>query len=314
MGKSGVLRLTLDRAPEHRGDGCLGFDTLHHDHAARRPPGDAAGGAGSSQGRRCECLAVVLACDVPADAAGERHGPHHQYHFQIETRRHRDQRDGRRTRRRHRHGVEFHLPRVPRSIECRIRHGARHVLPSHDHRLPDGAAAPVQSLDAESCISPIGRNRFLKGVARLAIFTSASQSVRRHHAAPRATRILSRVLIYSALLFWAFVCLFPIYWTVTTSFKSALDVTQGHLVPWLDFQPDWKGWRSLGLSPDTILQTSNPRDEFLSRFANSLMTSVGASVLALVLGSLAAYGLSRFRFRFGWMRNDDILFFFMSQL
>ena len=139
----------------------------------------------------------------------------------------------------------------------------------------------------------------------MAIFSSASQPVRRHRAAPQATRILSRALIYGALLFWAFVCLFPIYWTVTTSFKSALDVTQGHLVPWLDFQPDWKGWRSIGLSPDSILGTSTARAEFVSRFENSVITSVGASVLALVLGSLAAYGLSRFRYKFGWMRNDD---------
>jgi multiple sugar transport system permease protein len=148
----------------------------------------------------------------------------------------------------------------------------------------------------------------------LAIFTSASQPVRKHHAASRARRILSRVLIYGALLFWAFVCLFPIYWTVTTSFKSALDVTQGHLLPWVDFQPDWKGWRSLGLSPDSILGTSTARAEFASRFGNSIITSVGASALALVLGSLAAYGLSRFRYKFGWMRNNNILFFFMSQL
>src|SRR6202030_3812000 len=100
---------------------------------------------------------------------------------------------------------------------------------------------------------------------------------RRHQAGSRATRILSRVLIYSALLFWAFVCLFPIYWTISTSFKSALDVTQGHLIPWLDFQPDWKGWRSLGLSPDTILQTSTARAEFISRFENRIIRSVGAS-------------------------------------
>jgi len=127
-------------------------------------------------------------------------------------------------------------------------------------------------------------------------------------------RVTSRILIYGALLFWTFVCLFPIYWTITTSFKSAVDVTQGHLIPWLDFQPDWKGWRSLGLSPDTLLRTSTARDEFMSRFENSIITSVGASVLALLLGSLAAYGLSRFRYKFAWMRNDDILFFFMSQL
>src|SRR5260370_36382094 len=274
MGRSSVLRVPMDRALEHRGDGCLGFHPLHHDHAARRAAGDAQGSAGSSQGRWCEWVAVVLACYVPSHAAGERHRPHHQDHFQIEARRHRDQRDGRRTGRRHRHGVEFHLPRVPRSIECRIRHRARHVLSCHDYRLPDGIAAPVQSLDAESCISPSGRNRFVKGVARLANFTTASQSVRRRHAKSRATRILSRALIYSALLFWAFVCLFPIYWTVTTSFKSALDVTQGHLIPWLDFRPDWKGWRSLGLSPDSILGTSTARAESLSRFGNGIITSL----------------------------------------
>jgi multiple sugar transport system permease protein len=148
----------------------------------------------------------------------------------------------------------------------------------------------------------------------MAISIAVLQPVRKSRPGRRATRILGHVLIYGALLFWAFVCLFPIYWTVTTSFKSALDVTQGHLVPWLDFQPDWKGWRSLGLSPDTILETSTARAEFVSRFGNSIITSLGAAVLALVLGSLAAYGLSRFRYKFGWMRNDDILFFFMSQL
>lgn len=144
--------------------------------------------------------------------------------------------------------------------------------------------------------------------------TVASVPVRKRRGALGARRFASRVLIYAALIFWTFICLFPIYWTVTTSFKSAVDVTQGHLIPWLDFLPDWKGWRSLGLSPDTILKTSTARTEFMSRFVNSILTSVGASLLALVLGSLAAYGLSRFRYKFAWMRNDDILFFFMSQL
>jgi multiple sugar transport system permease protein len=124
----------------------------------------------------------------------------------------------------------------------------------------------------------------------------------------------SRVLIYGALIVWAFICLFPIYWTVTTSFKTAVNVTQGHLIPWVDFQPDWKGFRSLGLSPDTILETSTVRTEFLKRFTNSVITSVSASFLAVVIGSLAAYGLSRFSYKFGFFRNKDISFFFLSQL
>ncbi|MEC8843225.1 MAG: carbohydrate ABC transporter permease, partial [SAR324 cluster bacterium] len=44
--------------------------------------------------------------------------------------------------------------------------------------------------------------------------------------------VVIRILIYGALLFWAFICLFPIYWTITTSFKTAVNVTQGHLIPW----------------------------------------------------------------------------------
>jgi multiple sugar transport system permease protein len=94
----------------------------------------------------------------------------------------------------------------------------------------------------------------------------------------------------------------------------AVDVTQGHLIPWVDFTPDWKGWRSLGLSPDTIFETSTVREEFLKRFANSIVTSIGGSLFAIVIGSLAAYGLSRFEYRFGPWRNKDISFWFLSQL
>src|SRR5215213_7340439 len=102
-----------------------------------------------------------------------------------------------------------------------------------------------------------------------------------------AARMSTRVLIYGALIFWTFISLFPIYWTVTTSFKTAVNVTQGHLIPFVDFIPDWKGWRSLGLSPDTIGRTSTVRSEFLLRFENSIFASVGASLLAIVIGSLA---------------------------
>jgi multiple sugar transport system permease protein len=154
----------------------------------------------------------------------------------------------------------------------------------------------------------------VKGAARLATDALTLERVRDHDPARHAKFISSRVLIYGALILWAFVSLFPIYWTVSTSFKTAVNVTQGHLIPWLDFKPDWKGWRSLGLSPDTIGETSTVREEFLLRFENSISASVGASILAVVIGSLAAYGLSRFQYKFGPWRNKDIAFFFLSQL
>jgi len=135
-----------------------------------------------------------------------------------------------------------------------------------------------------------------------------------NQSSPGVNLVIYRILIYGALLFWAFLCLFPIYWTITTSFKTRVSVTQGHLIPWIDFTPKWIGFRSLGLSPETIFQISTVREEFLKRFFNSVITSVSASVLAVMLGSLAAYGLSRFQYKLGFVKNSDVSFFFLSQM
>lgn len=124
----------------------------------------------------------------------------------------------------------------------------------------------------------------------------------------------STIAIYAALIFWAIICLFPIYWTLTTSFKLAPDVMRGNMIPWWDFTPRWKGWESIGISPRLIGEVSTVREEFLKRFWNSAIVSVSSSTLAVVLGSLAAYGLSRFSYRFGFMKNSDISFFFLSQM
>jgi multiple sugar transport system permease protein len=148
---------------------------------------------------------------------------------------------------------------------------------------------------------------------------SESPAVQIFHDGPsdrayRARWWTGRVTVYGLLLLWAFICLFPIYWTLTTSFKMAPDVMKGNMLPWVDYTPKWLGWRSLGLSPDTLGTESTVRAEFLKRFSNSAIVAVVSSVLAVVLGSLAAYGLSRFSYKFGWMRNGDISFFFLSQL
>lgn len=124
----------------------------------------------------------------------------------------------------------------------------------------------------------------------------------------------SRIAIYTALFIWMIVCLFPILWTITTSFKLAPDVMKGNLIPWWDFTPRWKGWESIGISPRLIGEVSTVREEFLKRFWNSSIISISAALLAVLLGSLAAYGLSRFSYRFGFMKNSDISFFFLSQM
>lgn len=130
----------------------------------------------------------------------------------------------------------------------------------------------------------------------------------------RIRRLSTRFLIYAVLLIWAAICLAPVLWTLTTSFKTPTDVRSGAIVPWVDFAPDWRGWRSLGLSPDRLGEVSTAREQTFGRFFNGVIASFGASLLAVILGSLAAYGLSRFSYRFGPMRNADISFFFLSQL
>jgi multiple sugar transport system permease protein len=125
---------------------------------------------------------------------------------------------------------------------------------------------------------------------------------------------LKKTLIYGALILWTIVALFPIFWTFSTTFKVAKDVQLGNIIPWVEYTPNWLGLRAIGLSPDTIFTESTPRVEFLKRFWNSIQVSIGGASLALVLGATAAYGLSRFHYRWKIWKNNDISFFFISQL
>ena len=121
-------------------------------------------------------------------------------------------------------------------------------------------------------------------------------------------RALGRLGIYLLLAIWAFVCIFPIYWTVTTSVKSREAVIQGpKYIPYVDFQPDNKGWFPL-------IYEAGSRANFLKHFQNTLVVSLLAALLAVILGSLAAYGLSRYQYQYGPYDNNQIRNFFLAQL
>lgn len=111
---------------------------------------------------------------------------------------------------------------------------------------------------------------------------------------------------YAALLLWSSFVVFPFLWAFSTSFKTANAVTSGpKWIPWLQFEPSLQGWRSLfGGAGGTDI--SGP-------YLNSVIVTFSASLISLTLGTLAAYGLSRFQFRAGPIRNGDITFFFISQ-
>ena len=125
---------------------------------------------------------------------------------------------------------------------------------------------------------------------------------------PDARGAFGRLLVYLGLLIWTVICLFPIYWTVTTSIKPREAVLQGpKYVPFVDFEPNDRGWFPL-------LYEAGQRANFLRHFQNSLVVSVAAAALAVALGSLAAYGLSRYQYRYGPYDNTQIRNFFLSQL
>ena len=116
-----------------------------------------------------------------------------------------------------------------------------------------------------------------------------------------------QILTYSLLAVWLIVALFPLYWMVTLSFKNLRLITTGpYFLPWIDFDPVTMGW-------DDLLERGQ-RERFLKAMRNSLICAVGSGLLALVLGSMAGYGLSRFSYKVGIWRNRDISFFFLSQL
>lgn len=117
---------------------------------------------------------------------------------------------------------------------------------------------------------------------------------------------MKSMLIYAALLVWALFALFPLYWMVTASFKDPLAVSQGpKFIPWVDFQPTLSAWRAilLGIERETV---GRP-------LANSVIIGLSSTLLVVIIGAMAAYGLTRFQVRAGPFRNQDVLFWIVSQ-
>jgi multiple sugar transport system permease protein len=113
---------------------------------------------------------------------------------------------------------------------------------------------------------------------------------------------------YILLAVWAVVCLFPLYWLVITSFKLPIAVFRGpKYLPWVDFQPTLDAWQYLLFGP--------VQKEVTRSWTNSAILAVSSAAFAVIIGSMAGYALTRFRYlvpRLNW-RNNDIAFWIISQ-
>ncbi len=109
---------------------------------------------------------------------------------------------------------------------------------------------------------------------------------------------------YSLLLVWSFVCIFPVYWLVVASFKSPNDQFDGpSYVPFVDFQPTLEAWNFI---------LADAHENLLWPFLNSLITSLAATFIAVLLAGFAVYGVTRFPTRESKFSVDgDHLLFWM---
>ncbi|OWV86853.1 carbohydrate ABC transporter permease [Rhizobium sp. R693] len=86
----------------------------------------------------------------------------------------------------------------------------------------------------------------------------------------------SRTNLLAGIVGWAaaIVMFFPIFWMVVTSFKSEIDA----VVPSISFTPTLQSYADV-----------NSRADYLSYALNSVIESVGSTILALAIGLPAAY-------------------------
>lgn len=98
---------------------------------------------------------------------------------------------------------------------------------------------------------------------------------------------VARVVTYALLFLWALVVVLPLYWVLITSFKGPGEVDNGPFyLPFVDFAPSLQAWDFMLVQNYT-----------LRPYMNSVVVAVASTLLAVLIGSLAAYALVRIRFQ-----------------
>ena len=101
---------------------------------------------------------------------------------------------------------------------------------------------------------------------------------------------VGKVLSCLVLGFWTLLILFPLYWLIITSLKISSQVAEGPFyIPFVDFKPSLDAWKYIlvgDLSNDT-----------LRTYRNTAIVAPLSALIALIIGSTAAYALVRFEYR-----------------
>ena len=120
----------------------------------------------------------------------------------------------------------------------------------------------------------------------------------------RALSIAGKALAYAALLFISYIVCFPLIWALSTSLKppAELSATPPHIVP---REVTVENYRHLITGKPQYFQagsgdyrpSTTPPQYFTRWFLNSILVSGGSTVISIVVSTLAAYSVTRFRYR-----------------
>src|SRR4051794_23898836 len=130
-------------------------------------------------------------------------------------------------------------------------------------------------------------------------------------------RVVKEVLFWLALIGAFIFFLFPLYWMINTSVKVRSETTllPPRYIPFVDYQPTGANYASvftkaseLGTINASQSERNGEMSEFPSHLLNSVIIAGAATLLAVMLGTLAAYAFSRFKIK----GENDMLFFILS--
>src|SRR6476661_1745852 len=105
-----------------------------------------------------------------------------------------------------------------------------------------------------------------------------------HNARALLTRRLGRACLYILMGIIVFVVAFPLFWMISTSFKPKTEI---YIQPPTLLPIQW----TLQNYVDLLALTKFPY-----YYRNSVIVATSSTFVSIVVGSLAAYALSRFRF------------------
>ena len=113
---------------------------------------------------------------------------------------------------------------------------------------------------------------------------------------------LRQVVAYLVLLIVTFLICFPLIWALSTSLKAPKDVmvTPPQLLP---PQPTLENYRNLVTgkqqyfrADQSYVPTTAAPQHFMSWFGNSVVVSLGSTAISILISTLAAYSVTRFRY------------------